>query len=129
LLTSEPYRDDRIEPSRATPTAPPICRVVSFMAEPTPAFSRGSDPMIDSVAGAMMCAIPRPRPAATVVTHSVLLPVSSVVMRSRSTATIAMPNATTFLLPNRCTHRVDSGANTIMHAACGISSAPAFTVE
>ena len=44
----------------ATPSAPPTWRVVSFMAEPTPALSRGSEPMIDSVAGA----IARPMPSA-----------------------------------------------------------------
>ena len=38
--------------------APPVWRVVSFMAEPTPAFSRGSEPMIESVAGAMTLPMP-----------------------------------------------------------------------
>ena len=33
----------------ATPSAPPSSRVVSFTADPTPAFG-GNDPMIDSVA-------------------------------------------------------------------------------
>ncbi len=42
----------------ATPTAPPTWRVVSFTAEPTPARASGSDPMIDSVAGLMVNAIP-----------------------------------------------------------------------
>ena len=41
------------EPKTATPTAPPIWRVVSFTAEPTPALARGSEPMIESVQGAM----------------------------------------------------------------------------
>ncbi len=49
-----------MEPSTATPTAPPTWRVVSFMAEPTPALARGSEPMIESVAGAMTLPIPRP---------------------------------------------------------------------
>ena len=44
----------------ATPSAPPISRVVSFIAEPTPAFSRGSDPMIESVAGAIARPMPTP---------------------------------------------------------------------
>ena len=47
-------------PMMATPSAPPISRVVSFIAEPTPAFSRGSDPMIESVAGAMARPMPTP---------------------------------------------------------------------
>ncbi len=42
----------------ATPRAPPIWRVVSFMAEPTPAFSGGSEPMTASVAGAMTSPMP-----------------------------------------------------------------------
>ena len=42
----------------ATPSAPPTWRVVSLTAEPTPAFSRGSDPITDSVAGAMVIAMP-----------------------------------------------------------------------
>ena len=46
----------------ATPRAPPTNRVVSLTAEPTPAWARGSEPMIDSVAGAMA----RPIPAATI---------------------------------------------------------------
>ena len=47
------------EPMMATPRAPPIWRVVSFIADPTPALAGGSEPMIDSVAGA----ITRPMPA------------------------------------------------------------------
>ena len=54
------YTEASTEPMTATPRAPPIWRVVSFMAEPTPALSRGSEPMIDSVAGAMA----RPMPMA-----------------------------------------------------------------
>jgi hypothetical protein len=45
----------------ATPSAPPIWRVVSFIAEPTPAFASGSEPMIDSVAGVIASAMPEPR--------------------------------------------------------------------
>ena len=47
-------------PRTATPSAPPTWRVVSFTAEPTPAFASGSEPMIDSVAGAIV----RPMPSA-----------------------------------------------------------------
>ena len=56
------------DPNTATPTAPPIWRVVSFMAEPTPAFARGSDPMIESVHGARTFAMPRPISAVTPIT-------------------------------------------------------------
>ena len=59
-MKCDAYCDDRIEPSTATPNAPPTCRVVSFTAEPTPAFARGSEPMIESVAGAITLPMPRP---------------------------------------------------------------------
>ena len=50
----------------ATPRAPPISRVVSLTADPTPARSGGRDPMIESVAGAI--ARPIPVPTSTSVT-------------------------------------------------------------
>ena len=52
------YVDDMTLPTIATPSAPPIWRVVSLTAEPTPAFASGSEPMIDSVAGAITSAWP-----------------------------------------------------------------------
>ena len=55
------YCDTAMLPRIATPSAPPTCRVVSFIAEPTPAFASGSEPMIDSVAGAIAVPMPRPR--------------------------------------------------------------------
>src|SRR5207244_13288894 len=47
-------------PMTATPSAPPTWRVVSLTAEPTPARSRPTAPMIDAVAGARVRATPRP---------------------------------------------------------------------
>ena len=55
------YAVAKMLPRMATPSAPPICRVVSFIAEPTPAFSFGSEPMIDSVAGVIARPMPVPR--------------------------------------------------------------------
>ena len=55
----EPYTDDSTLPTIATPNAPPIWRVVSFTAEPTPALASGNEPMIDSVAGAIVSAMPK----------------------------------------------------------------------
>src|SRR6187455_1909015 len=49
----------------ATPIAPPVWRVVSLMAEPTPARLGGSDPMIDSVAGADVSPSPMPNRSRT----------------------------------------------------------------
>ena len=42
----------------ATPRAPPSSRVVSFMAEPTPALPSGTDDMIRVVSGVMVVAMP-----------------------------------------------------------------------
>ncbi len=56
----DPYVDESTEPMIATPSAPPTCRVVSLTAEPTPAFASGNEPMTDSVAGAIVSAIPTP---------------------------------------------------------------------
>ena len=42
------------------PKAAATWRTVLLTAEPTPAFSRGSDDMIDSVAGGMTFAMPAP---------------------------------------------------------------------
>ena len=56
--TCEANDDASTLPRIATPRAPPIWRVVSFIAEPTPAFASGREPMIDSVAGAI--AVPMP---------------------------------------------------------------------
>ena len=56
-------------PRIATPSAPPISRVVSFIAEPTPAFSGGTEPMIDSVAGAIANPMPTPIRTSTTATN------------------------------------------------------------
>ena len=45
-------------PMIATPSAPPTWRVVSLTADPTPAFARGTELMIDSVAGAIVSPMP-----------------------------------------------------------------------
>jgi hypothetical protein len=52
------YTDETTEPRMATPSAPPSSRVVSFMAEPTPALPRGTDDMISVVSGVMVVAMP-----------------------------------------------------------------------
>ena len=43
------------------PRAPPSSRVVSFTADPTPAFDSGTDVMISPVAGAAVMPMPAPR--------------------------------------------------------------------
>src|SRR5215469_12365043 len=54
------YVVDSSDPSTATPMAPPTCRKVLLTADPEPAFSRGSDDMIMTVAGGITWAIPVP---------------------------------------------------------------------
>ena len=56
-------------PMMATPSAPPTSRLVSFTAEPTPALSRGSEPMIDSVAGASARPMPLPMKTIAIITR------------------------------------------------------------
>src|SRR5690606_6204753 len=52
--------DESSERGTATPSAPATWRTVLLLAEPTPAFSRGSDSMMAVVAGGMMLAIATP---------------------------------------------------------------------
>ena len=54
------YWEAKMLPSTATPSAPPVWRVVSFTADPTPARPGGSEPMIDSVTGATVSPMPIP---------------------------------------------------------------------
>ena len=60
------YTDANTLPTIATPSVPPSSRVVSLTAEPTPALSTLSEPMIDSVAGAVVN--PSPPPSNTICT-------------------------------------------------------------
>ena len=92
-------------PSSATPTAPPTWRVVSLTADPTPAFERGSDPMIDSVAGAMTFAIPTPSRTATPMMNQTLVVGVNVRNINSDVATINSPAPTTIFVPARSTSR------------------------
>ena len=56
-------------PTMATPSAPPTSRLVSFTAEPTPAWWSGSEPMIDSVAGATDKPMPVPMRIIAIITR------------------------------------------------------------
>src|SRR3954453_21120930 len=48
------YEDATTDPTTATPSAPATCRATSFIALATPAFSTGTAPMTESVAGPMI---------------------------------------------------------------------------
>ena len=58
LLIPELYWLVSSDPSTATPSAPPSSRVVSFVAEPIPARSRGTDAMSCVVIGVIVSAMP-----------------------------------------------------------------------
>ena len=73
----------------ATPSAPPTWRVVSLMAEPTPARPAGTAPMIDAVAGAMV----RPMPKAN--THWVTRMAGIAAVDGEARPAPAMETATT----------------------------------
>ena len=85
--------------------------------------------MIESVHGAMTFAMPTAISIITTMMCNVLLFGSNVEKRTNDIATIVRPAATTSLLPKRRTHTGESGARIIIVTACGMSTAPAFTVE
>src|SRR5688572_21762848 len=104
-------------PMIATPRAPPIWRVVSLTAEPTPALSRGRAPITDSVAGAIV----RPMPAAIAQNMTSTTRYGEVRVRNdidvSAPATTERPTVTTTFVPRRSTRRADSGATTIIVTA------------
>src|SRR3954451_4636225 len=112
-------------PRIATPRAPPIWRVVSFIADPSPAFASGREPMIDSVAGTI--AVPMPSPRITRAMSTCGYPDDTVIVASnpRPSATAVMPAATRTLLPTRVTNRPASGGATIKTSAIGATRKPA----
>src|SRR2546428_12492372 len=107
------YADAKTLPRMATPRAPPICRVVSFIADPTPAFASGSEPMIDSVAGVIASAIPVPRTMIEINTWPYPDAIVSVDRYHRPVATTPIPSVTRTLLPSRVTSRPVIGETTI----------------
>jgi hypothetical protein len=125
--TRDPYSDDMTLPMIATPNAPPTCRVVSFIAEPMPAFARGSDPMIDSVAGAMVS----PIPIAITTMRQAMSPQyemfceGTVANSAKPMPAMVNPLPTTNLVPMRSTSRALLGATTSMVSAIGSRRTPA----
>ena len=104
----------------ATPSAPPTWRVVSFIAEPTPAFASGSEPMIDSVAGVIASDMPVPRTMIASSTWGYADVDRGVVDMNHSPApTVAMPATTSTLFPSRFTSRPVIGETTISTSAIG----------
>src|SRR4029079_9271206 len=100
--------------------------VVSFTADPTPALASGSEPMIDSVAGALVRATPQDRStrrqASTEYVESAVRNDS----RIRPMVDRLMPAATTYFVPNRWTNRGESGATIIIGMATAKSRRPVW---
>ena len=59
-ISRSAYREEKSEPTTATPRVPPSSRVASLTADPTPARAGGSTRMIDSVAGVVTRPMPVP---------------------------------------------------------------------
>src|SRR3981189_3367716 len=118
------YTDAKTLPTIATPSVPPNSRVLSLTAEPTPALSALSDPMIASVAGAV--ASPSPPPRSTICTAISRYEVSALVVaaQARPAAKIASPPATTTVVPIRSTTRGPRIDATPMEIATGSSRTP-----
>src|SRR4051812_3823266 len=113
----------------ATPNAPPVWRVVSLTAEPTPAFAFGSEPMIDSVAGAMTNPMPTPNSSRTAPPPTKDLITGSTEYSIRPVATIDRPVTTTSLVPTRSTSLGACGAVAMIPIATGAVSNPALNGE
>ena len=113
----------------ATPNAPPTWRVVSFIAEPTPALARGSEPMIDSVAGAIV----RPMPIAMITMRQATSPQYEMFVggqrreqREPDAGDASGPRRRRRLVPNRSTMRALLGATTSIVTAIGSSADAGF---
>ena len=124
------YVDDITLPTIATPSAPPTWRVVSFTAEPTPGLrASGSEPMIDSVAGAITSAIPKPMSISRHTRSPYELSTWSPVMSTSPIPASARPLATVILVPIRSTILALSGDMTSMITANGSRRMPASSGE
>src|SRR3954471_9336437 len=99
------YEVANTEPMMATPRAPPNWRVVSFMAEPTPALDRGSEPMIDSVAGALTLPTPPARITIEASRWGYPLVTGTPARKISPIDTSTKPEPTTALVPTRSTTR------------------------
>ena len=128
-VMSSRYTAASNEPSTATPRAPPTCRIVLLTADPTPAFSRGSVDMIDSVDGGITLAMPTPWMKKTA--HSIQIGVATWMNMNAPSekATSAIPIVQTTFGPYRLTYAALRGAKISWAAANGTNSSPASSGE
>jgi hypothetical protein len=113
-------------PSTATPSAPPTCSDVSLVADPTPASSLGTDPMTESVEGAM--ARPTPHPMIRKNGRHQRKPSPIVVWdrNPRPSAIRSSPGTTTDLVPILWASTAEKGAVTSSTSATGATASPAW---
>ena len=123
-LSSDVKPDASTLPSTATPSAPPACRVVSFMAEPTPAFSLGTEPMIDSVADGIAIDIPPDMHTSPRAMWTYEESAFTVARMSSPHAPPTSPKPTRRFEPKRSTMRGATGANTMNMIATGSKPDP-----
>src|SRR5215510_11542080 len=116
-------------PSTATPSVPPISRVVSFTAEPTPALAGGRDDRIDSVAGAAADPSPNPIRIIAVAITGYGVETSLVEAIANPAAMNRRPVATTSLVPMRCTTLGEVTAAATIANANGSVRTPASSAE
>ena len=106
-------------PITATPSVAPKSRVASLTADPTPAFSLGTTPMIASVAGAEIR--PRPPPPMSICPTRTAYGVDwdTVATQNRNAPVRSRPLATTALFPILTASFVPSTEATASDVATG----------
>src|SRR4029079_864374 len=104
---------------------PPNWRTVFCTGEPTPAFSRGTEDMMDSVAGGITLAMPTPWMKKNEASNQIGELIPSVANPARPSATRDRPTAHTYFGPNRFTIDELNGAKMIWASANGVTSRPA----
>ena len=111
-------------PSTATPSALPICNAVLLVAEPTPASSTDTEPMTDSVHGAIASPVPMPSRKKAGSTFAYVECIVTAESRARPSVIRAMPPKTTTLVPTARTRKLESDATTSSTAAIGAIRTP-----
>src|ERR1700758_5579939 len=111
-------------PTIATPRVPPSSRVVSLTAEPTLALSALSEPMIDSVAGAVANPSPPPSNSIWAAVWLYGVPASTVDAHASPAANMTNPPATTAVVPTFSTIRGPTTLATAIENATGRSRTP-----
>src|SRR5690606_19035025 len=104
-LMLEAYDEVTSDPSTATPSAPPSSRVVSFMAEPTPALDTGTAAMISVVSGVMARATPVARNMIGTYIHQMAVSPPMNEKLNSPTATEPRPSGTIRFTPKALTRR------------------------